>query len=51
MMVERIPRRLKKVIENFLRNNPRAVYHTTKHHVAYYFILQSGRLGMVWHSY
>ena len=48
MKVVRIPRRLKKVIKNFLNNNPRAVYYTSKHHVAYIIVLRSGRLRMVW---
>lgn len=47
IMKIRIPRRLKKVVKNFLKHNPRAVYYTTKHHKAYTFGLYNGRLSFI----
>ena len=49
-MKARIPRRLKKVIKNYLKRNPRSVYYMTKHHKAYCFRLYNNRLFTIYHD-
>lgn len=49
-MKVRIPRRLKKVIKNYLRRYPRAVWYMTKHYKAYAFRLHNGRLFTIYHD-
>lgn len=48
-MKKRIPRRLKKIIKNYLNHHqPRCVYYMTKHYKAYAFTLHDSRLFTIY---
>lgn len=49
-MKVRIPRRLKKVIKNYLRRYPKEVWYMTKHHKAYCLRLINGKLWCIYHD-
>lgn len=48
----RIPRRLKKIIKNYLLNQKphRSVYYMTKHYKAYAFTLHGDRFFTIYHD-